>query len=71
MKKATAHKILDIQEAMREDTEYKQLFAEYIYQNDRFLECLATMTQEQTDTVMDYIGILNELHLKTLDYAVQ
>ena len=71
MKQTTAYKILDIQEAMKIDGSYKPLFAEYRCKNDRFLKCLKTLPQEQADTVMDYIGVLTELHMLTLEYAIR
>ena len=70
MEKDIAYRILEVQEAFRNDPEHAELWAEQEACNDRFLEALAQMSQEQRTAVEDYVGILIEIQLRTLIYAV-
>lgn len=71
MDKAIMHKILDIQDTFRKDPEYQHLVEENQMRNARFLEIEKTLTQKQRDAVFDYIGLLIEIHLRTLEYALK
>ena len=70
MEKYVADRILEIQESFRKDPEYAQLWKEQEDCNHRFLEVLGQLTEEQRTTVENYIGILIEIQLRMLVYAV-
>ena len=70
MDKAVACKILEIQERFREDPDYQSLLVEHEVLNARFLKMAETLMQEQKEAVFDYIGLLIEIHLCVLEYAV-
>ena len=65
-----AKKILELQDVVRIDPEYRQLVAEHEVLNTRLLSQLETMTPSQQSAVMDYIGLCIEIHLKLLSQAV-
>ena len=66
MDKAVFDKILTAQEKLSYDQEYHVLIEEYARLQDRFLEQVETMNEEQRSAVWDYCGILIEMHLHTL-----
>jgi len=70
MDKAVAQKILDIQESMRNHEDFPSLQEEHNILNARFLKTVETLTQTQKDAIFDYIGLLIEIHLRTLESAV-
>lgn len=70
MEKYIAGRILEVQEAFRLDPEHERLLMEQTDCNIRFLEVLEQLTPEQRAAIEDYFGILIEIHLRTLAYAV-
>lgn len=71
MDRSAALKILDIQEAMGKQKDFQPLIAEYQMLSAKFQEAAKTFTKEQWDAVFDYLGVLNEIHLRTLEYALK
>ena len=63
-------KVLDAQEKMFDDPNYQKLLAEHEMLNTRFLRQLDTMNSEQQEAVMDYCGLLIEMHLRTLEFIL-
>ena len=70
MDKTIVNRLFDIQDAMRQDPDCRSLYEEHAFLNARFLETVESLTAEQKDAVFDYIGLLVEMHLRTLMYAV-
>ena len=68
--KTIVNRLFDIQDAMQQDPDCRSLYAEHAFLNARFLETVESLTAEQKDAVFDYIGLLVEMHLRTLMYAV-
>ena len=66
MDKAVFDKILTAQEKLSYDQGYHALIEEYARLQDRFLEQVETMNEEQRSAVWDYCGMLIEMHLHTL-----
>jgi len=49
-----------------EDADYCRLAAEHRAANDRLLKELETMTDAQRDAVLDYLGLVAEIHNRLL-----
>lgn len=71
MDKTAFKKIWELQESFQTHPEYQQLLAEHERLNAKLLKQLDTMNDSQRNAVLDYCGILIELHLKMLEYSVQ
>lgn len=71
MDRETVMKILDIQQAAREDPAYQELLAEYEPIHQRFLETLRTMDPAVREVLMDYLGVTVAMHLRLLEMAVE
>ena len=63
-------RIWDAQGELSADPQYAELLKEYRIKNAELLDQLETMTALQQDSVMDYLGVLTELHLKMLIHAI-
>lgn len=63
-------RIWDAQGELSADPQYAELLKEYRIKNAALLDQLETMTALQQDSVMDYLGVLTELHLKMLIHAI-
>lgn len=63
--------ILAIQETALYDERYNALLDEHEILNQRFLAALPTMSQEQQDAVMDYLGLVFAMHLRLLEIACE
>ena len=59
MKVETAKKILEAQERID-----RELTGEYGFRQERFLKVLQNLSQDQRSTVLDYLGVCIEIHLK-------
>lgn len=70
MTRETALKILEVQEAFRNDPEFESLWEEHQMLADRFTGLMQVLPKEQSDIIDDFFGIVNELHLRTLACAV-
>lgn len=70
MDEKAARRILDLQDAIQADMEYRHLMQEHDILNSRLLSQLETMNPEQRDAVMDYIGLLIEIGMKMLVFSV-
>ena len=70
MDKYLMDRIWDAQGALSADPQYADLLKEYRIKNAALLDQLETMTALQQDSVMDYLGVLTELHLKMLIHAI-
>lgn len=69
MTTGVAKKILAVQDAARGDAYYNRLMDEYAVLDQRFLNILPTLTGEQRDAVMDYMGLFIAMHLRMLELA--
>ena len=69
MEQSTAHKILDIQEALRSDPAYQALIAEHEVRNTRFLETVNALEKSQRAAIYDYLGLIVEIHTRQLEWA--
>ncbi len=69
MEQSTAHKILDIQEALRSDPAYQALVAEHEIRNARFLKTVEALTESQRSDIFDYLGLIVEMHTRQLEWA--
>lgn len=70
MDKYLMDRIWDAQGELSADPQYAELLKEYRIKNAALLDQLETMTALQQDSVMDYLGVLTELHLKMLIHAI-
>ena len=66
MKKQVVDKMLQIEEALREDPGYQHLMAEHEVLNPRFLAAVEELGQEQQDAIYDYLGLLIQMHTEML-----
>lgn len=69
MEKKIAEKILVVQDMALEDARYKELLCEHEITNRRFVEILPTLSKEQQDAVMDYVGLAFAMHLRLLELS--
>ena len=56
--------------ALEADMEYQDLEQRRLEKLDRFRAVLGTLTQEQRDAIIDYIGICEEQHWRAVEVAV-
>ena len=70
MRKELSKKILQLQEAAMEDETYRQLMDEHGARNERFLEVVQSLSEEQQTAIYDYLGVLIEMHLRMLEQAL-
>lgn len=70
MDKYLMDRIWDAQGELSADPQYAELLKEYRIKNAALLDQLETMTALQQNSVMDYLGVLTELHLKMLIHAI-
>ena len=56
--------------ALEADMEYQDLEQQRQEKLDRFRAVLGTLTQEQRDAIIDYIGICEEQHWRAVEVAV-
>lgn len=66
MERTAALKIIAVQEQLSRDPEYLALLAEYHALNERMLRLFETLPEAETGLIMDYIGLLEEMHRKML-----
>ena len=66
MKKQVVDKMLQIEEALREDPGYQHLMAEHEVLNPRFLAAVEKLEKEQQDAIYDYLGLLIQMHTEML-----
>ena len=59
-----------IRMALEADMEYQDLEQQRQEKLDHFRAVLGTLTQEQRDAVIDYIGICEEQHWRAVEVAV-
>lgn len=65
-----SEQLLDILESVWQEADYQELVREYEIRSVRLIGQLRSMNQPQRDAVMDYCGLLIELHIKILEYAL-
>ncbi len=53
------------------DARYQRLLREHKMRSKRLIGQLATMNREQQDAVLDYIGLLAEIHRLQLAYKLE
>ena len=70
MDKYRMDRIWEAQGELSADPQYAELLKEYRIKNAALLDQLETMTALQQNSVMDYLGVLTELHLKMLIHAI-
>ena len=61
------HNMENILMALETDGEYQELEQQRLEKLDRFRAVLGTLTQEQRDAIIDYIGICEEQHWRTVE----
>ena len=66
----TVMKILEVQEKFRNAPEFETLWAEHQLLAERFEQAMERISEEDAGIIMDFFGIVNEIHLKTLAFAV-
>ena len=66
----TALKILEVQEAFRNDPEFDSLWEEHQILASQFTGLMQMLPKEQSEIINDFFGIVNEIHLRTLAYSV-
>ena len=71
MKKETAQRIFDIQEAAARDEDYRKLLEEYRERNVQMLRLLRNLPREQAEILEDYLGLVAEMHRRLLELACQ
>ena len=71
MDKTVFDKIYLLQDQIRNDSAYQQVLAEHERLNAELLNQLDTMNESQRNAVLDYCGVLVEMHLKILEYSIQ
>ena len=59
-----------IRMALEADMEYQDLEQRRLEKLERFQVVLGTLTQEQRDAIIDYIGICEEQHWRAVEVAV-
>ena len=64
-------RMLEVQERLFADPEHQRFLAEREAVSRNFLAHLETMTREQQEAVMDYLGAVIELHLRTLKFVLE
>lgn len=71
MDRKVVNRILKVGELAYQNEEYRLLLEEYRVLDRRLLRALETMTKEQRDAVMDYLGLFGELHRRQLAIACE
>ena len=67
----TANRIVQAQEKAMHCTRYQQKLSSLRAKEERLLELLSSLPQEQRDIIMEYCGTFFELHLYLLEIACQ
>ena len=67
MENRVGKRILDVQRRAMEDPRYAALAREYQALDRRFVEMIKTLTVQQRDTVLDLVGVANEMNLRLLE----
>ena len=68
MDRNALERILDVQEMIQSDD---VLMGEYESVQAAFLEMLPQLTEAQRDTLLDYLGVCVEIHLRMLEKAIE
>ena len=58
-----------VYEQARQDVEYRKLLEEYRVREAQLFARLETMDPQQRSTVLDYLGLTDEMHRKLLELA--
>ena len=66
----TVMKILEVQETFRNAPEFETLWAEHQLLAERFEQAMARISEEDAGIIMDFFGIVNEIHLRTLAVSI-
>lgn len=66
----TAMRILEVQEKFRNAPEFETLWAEHQLLAERFEQAMARISEEDAGIIMDFFGIVNEIHLRTLAVSI-
>jgi len=71
VKQPRSNPLARIRQNPLEDETCQALLLEYETANQRLVELLPLMPPEQRDAVMDYIGVLGELHRRGVALALE
>jgi hypothetical protein len=66
----TAMRILEVQEKFRNSPEFEPLWAEHQILAEQFKQVMERISDEDTEIIMDFFGVINEIHLRTLMFSV-
>lgn len=66
-----ALRITELYERFSRTEEYQRLLEEYHYQNDRFLDTVATLTQEQQNVISDYLDVYYRFYDKLAEFMCE
>ena len=69
MDQKCVHKLLEMEESIRLDSDYQALLAEHTVRNARFLEIVNALDRQQQDVIFDYLGVILEIHNRMLEFA--
>lgn len=58
-----------VYEQARQDVEYRKLLEEYRVREAQLFARLETMDPQQRSTVLDYLGLTDEMHRKLMELA--
>lgn len=70
MNQEISMRILEIQEAFRNSPEFAPLWAEHQILAEQFERVMERISDEDTEIIMDFFGVINEIHLRTLMFSV-
>ena len=67
MKKKVEDRIIAVQDAAMVDHEYLQLAQEQKVMNQELLELLDTLQEDQKETILNYLGLCAQMHMRMLE----
>jgi hypothetical protein len=67
MKISVQQRLLAAQEAAIKDDDYRQLALEHEEMNRTLLILLESLPEEQKETVLDYLGLCAQMHMRMLE----
>lgn len=70
MNHETAVRILEVQEKFRNSPEFEPLWAEHQLLAEQFEQAMARIPKADAEVIDNFFGVINEIHLRTLAYAV-
>ena len=70
MNQEISMRILEVQEAFRNTPEFESLWTEHQILAARFEGVMGRISEEDAGVIMDFFGVINEIHLKTLAVSI-